>query len=165
MDDVVVVAVDRSEDGVYKQCITVNAAPTLTTHNVYLVVLSVGDVVPSVPDSDRRFFRLLADSERLVLQGVPPKVLLSLPQGKAAQASGNTFPTSLIIACVQPLLMSIARSSIDLKSWPPPHFVKHTLPTGVDSFVRSSESQGSDHEGGQGKGWTQRGTKATAIGQ
>ena len=142
MDDVVVVPVDRGEDGVYNQTITVNAAPTLTTHNVYLVVLSVGDVVQSVPDSERRFFRLLADSERLALQGVPPKVLLSLPQGKAAQASGNTFPTSLIIACVQPLLMSIARSSVDFKSWPPPHFVKHTLPTGVDDFVRAVKSKG-----------------------
>ena len=142
MDDVVFVSVDRSEDRIYKQIITVNAAPTLTTHNVYLVVLSVGDVVQSVPDSERRFFRLLADSERLALQGIPPKLLLSLPQGKAVLASGNTFPTSLIIACMQPLLMSIARSSVDFKSWPPPHFLKRTLPTGIDSFIRAVKAKG-----------------------
>ena len=48
-EDVVVIAADRAKDKVYKQQITINNCPTLTTKNVYLVVLSVTLSIWNVP--------------------------------------------------------------------------------------------------------------------
>ena len=109
-EDVVVVSVDRSEDGAYNQCISVNKAPTLTTHNAYLVVLSVACVLQDIPDCDRVFFRKLADPERLLLQGLPKEMCLELPHGLAVFAAGNAYPVPLIIAALQPMLMALHSS-------------------------------------------------------
>ena len=44
-DAVVVVPVDRDNDRTWQQHYTVDALPTLTTHNRYLFILSVRDVL------------------------------------------------------------------------------------------------------------------------
>ena len=67
--DVVVVAVDRDEDGVYSCCFLKNELPTLTTKSGTLFILSVQDVVDNTPDSQREFLRH-------VLKESPEKVLL-----------------------------------------------------------------------------------------
>ncbi len=109
MDDIVVCPADRSEEGSFSQSIALNQAPTLTTRNKYLVVMSVADIVNGVPDHERAFFRKLQDVERLTLQGLPPEVLATLSPGKAVFAAGNAYPVPLIIACIQPMLMAIHR--------------------------------------------------------
>jgi len=109
MGDVVVISPDRSEAGEYSMAISVNVAPTLTTHNSYLMVMSVADVVNETADSDREFFRKLMDSERLILQGLPTDLLLTLPPGRAVFASGNAYPPPLIISAMQPMLMAVHR--------------------------------------------------------
>ena len=87
-----------------------DAVPTLTCHNAYLLVLSVADVINDVADEEREFFRWLHDSERLALQGLPPDMLQDLPCGKAIKAAGNAFPVPLIIACLHPMLMAASES-------------------------------------------------------
>jgi hypothetical protein len=44
-DAVVAVPVDRDSDNTWQQHVTVDALPTLTTHNRYLFILSVRDVI------------------------------------------------------------------------------------------------------------------------
>ena len=75
-DDICVVPVDRAECKSYAQCICVNAVPTLTCHNSYLVLLGVADIVDKVPDSQRQFFRKVHDCERLHLRYVSKNMQL-----------------------------------------------------------------------------------------
>eukprot|EP00973_Karenia_brevis_P082759 11471178-Karenia_brevis.AAC.1 len=119
-NSVVVVPADRANDKTYSQSIVVDASPTLTCHNCYLVVMSVADVCDETPDGEREFFRKLADCERLLLQGVPSNVLGLLPPGKAVFACGNAFPVPLIISALHPLLDVIGQK-IDLAQWPATH--------------------------------------------
>lgn len=109
MDDLVVVSADRSEEGEYGCSIARNVAPTLTTHNAYLLIMSVQDVVRQTPDEEREFFRKVRDAERLSLQGLPLKMLHTLPRGKIVFATGNAYPVPLIIAVFQPMLMALSR--------------------------------------------------------
>ena len=44
-DSIITVSVDRDDDNTYPQAITIDALPTLTTHNRYLFVMSVQDVI------------------------------------------------------------------------------------------------------------------------
>ena len=108
IDDVVICPVDRGEESAFKKC-SINIAPTLTTHNTSLIVLSVRGVVEEIPDDKREFFRFLHDSERLGLQGLPITLIQTLPANKVAFAAGNAYPVPLIIATMQPMLMALSR--------------------------------------------------------
>ena len=44
-DELITVPVDRNNDNTYPQNFTIDALPTLTTHNRYLFVISVRDVI------------------------------------------------------------------------------------------------------------------------
>jgi site-specific DNA-cytosine methylase len=119
LNDIVVVAADRQEGCEFPQNITVNAAPTFTTNNKALFIMSVEGVVHDVPDTQRMFFRRFMPAERLTCQGFPAKLCLQLGETLTVKASGNAYPPPLIIATLQPCLMALARSGLDLMSWPP----------------------------------------------
>ena len=118
-EDLVVVPVDRAEGLIYNQTISINKVPTLTTHNAYLMVLSVGCVLNNTPDHLRRFFRKLRNTERLALQGFPTTVALHLTRPMAMKAAGNAYPVPLILATLWPMLRILALSDLDLLAWPP----------------------------------------------
>ena len=120
LEDVVVIAPDRQDKRTYPQRMSVNVAPTFTTHNDDLLILSVADVVARVPDNERLFFRKFLASERLTIQGLPAKMLLKLGTTLTTKASGNAYPPPLIIAALQPLLMALSQSTLLLTAWPPP---------------------------------------------
>ena len=141
-EDLVVIAVDRSEDGEYNQNMTINAAPTLTCHNAYLFILSVCDVVDGTPDEHRAFFRKFRNCERLGLQGIPVETALLLSPSKAFKAAGNAYPVPLIMATLAPMLSAIAASSTQLADWPPPHMLTKEVPTNMDAFVRALKQKG-----------------------
>ena len=44
-DELITVSVDRKSDNRYPHKLTIDALPTLTTHNRYLFVISVRDVI------------------------------------------------------------------------------------------------------------------------
>jgi site-specific DNA-cytosine methylase len=121
LDDLVVCPIDRSkdEDIVYGSGFTLNNAPTLTTHNVYLVIMSVGCVIGDVEDAQRTFFRFFTKPERLALQGFPPELALDLPEEKICFASGNAYPIPLIIAVFFPMLHALSSCKpLDFPEWP-----------------------------------------------
>ncbi len=68
-EDIIVFPVDRAENRTFKQNMTINNCPTLTTTNQYLFVADVGSIISGLPDSDRKHFRKLKNTERLALQG------------------------------------------------------------------------------------------------
>lgn len=100
----------------YKQLLTRNKCPTLTTTNVYLMVLSVADVVNGSADHEREFFRMLHPFERLALQGFSPELGNSLGEKLSVKAAGNAYPIPLIIASVLPLLRAVSEN-VDLLEW------------------------------------------------
>eukprot|EP00973_Karenia_brevis_P063486 8822954-Karenia_brevis.AAC.1 len=79
------------EDSTYNQTLSVNECPTLTCHNAYLFVISVGCVVRGVADGEREFFRKLLPAERLQLQGFPGSICRHLGS-KTQMAAGNAYP-------------------------------------------------------------------------
>ena len=120
-DDVVVIAVDRGEDGVYSMGLTINSAPTLTCRNFYLFAMSVGCVVRRLPDHERQTFRWIQNSERLTLQGFPPDLALWMPTDAVFKAAGNAYPVPLMIATMHPLLKAIKDrigNGFDFNAWP-----------------------------------------------
>ena len=138
--DIVVVAADRAQGMNWNASMMVNKVPTLTTHNHYLVIISVHDVIDNTPDEQREFFRKIHDCERLQLQGLPASLLAWLPAGKAVKASGNAYPVPLIIAVLQPILMAVS-SKICLPRWPPPEIVSSVLPDGLAGFERALKAK------------------------
>ena len=117
-------------------------APTLTTHNDYLFVFSVSDVVTNVEDSSRQVFRFLTGPERLILQGFPAKVALKLPQKKLTFASGNSYPIPLIVATLYPMLRALADSSFDLLRHPQPNLLADNVPEVVKKMLKDLGSPG-----------------------
>ena len=117
--DVAVFAVDRTlpkDGGIYGATISKNYVPTLTCHNRYLFVASVGDVVARRADSEREFFRFLCGSERICLQGFRKELALDLDPSCQLKTSGNAYPVPLMVAVLQPVVAALA--SFDLSSWP-----------------------------------------------
>ena len=82
------------------------------------MVLSVSDVLDQVPDEERGFFRKLQPTERFAMMGFPPNIVVSLGEQLAGKASGNAYPTQLIIASLCPMVRALGMSSLDLASWP-----------------------------------------------
>ena len=109
--------------------------PTLTTHNTYLFVASVKDVVKGVPDIDRLIFRKLHPAERLTLQGFRKELALQLGT-KTLQAAGNAYPPPLIISVLWPMLDALAKSNIDFVNWPPSHLVSNEIPHDIIDTAR-----------------------------
>ena len=128
IDDVVVFAVDRADGRAYKQNIAVNKAPTLTTKNRYLMVVSVAGIVNDVVDSEREFHRKLALPERLTLQSFPASVAELLPESKIMFAAGNAYPPVVIAAALQPMLKALSTSGLNLASHPPRGTLRQQLP-------------------------------------
>ena len=119
LKDVVVVAADRAAGKAWNQAVQVNAAPTLTTNNFYLLVLSVSCVVESIADESRKYFRWLTGPERLALQSLPSSLFFELGGDLAVKAAGNAYPPVLIMAATHGILKAL--SNFDLKAWPPEH--------------------------------------------
>jgi site-specific DNA-cytosine methylase len=145
LNDVVVCPVDRSkdEDITYGSGYTVNNAPTLTTHNVYLVIISVGCVVANVADEMRLFFRFFTLPERLALQGFPPQLALDLPETKICFASGNAYPVPLLVAVLCPMLHAVASSEqVDFASWPGNEMSSQIEPRLIPTVLRALASPG-----------------------
>ena len=128
LDDVVVVAVDRAEGAVYNPTMTRNSFPTLTTHNQYLMILSVADVVAETPDEQREFFRKPAPTERMTAQGFPADTVLHVPSNLHVFAPGNAYPPPLIRAALQPMIEAVANSTLVLKDWPPQSMLSKVAP-------------------------------------
>ena len=130
MDSIVVCPVDRSHEETrqYEARLSVDNCPTLTTHNCYLFVLSVSDIIRNVDDRQREYCGKLTGPQRLVLQGFPPELALDLPVGKITFAAGNAYPIPLMVAVFHPMLLALARSGVPLAAWPPTDMVTTAMP-------------------------------------
>ena len=69
IDDIIVFSVDRAEGKVFKQLLTVNCLPTLTTNSGSLMVADVRGCVDQAPDGEREFLRRVTNAEKLICQG------------------------------------------------------------------------------------------------
>ena len=107
--DVVCFPLDRGSNKAYVRQYTTNLAPTLTTSNKYLFVVSVGCL--RKPEAERRFFRFLDSTERLTLQGFKKSVLSTSSEALRIKASGNAYPVPLLAAVLAPLLQQLAHPS------------------------------------------------------
>ena len=108
-DSVVVVSLDRRQESAWGQRITIDMAPTLTTSNVWLFVLSV-DL--HLPLEQRAFHRYLHPVERLTLQGFAKSVAENFAVGESkllVKAAGNAYPPALIAAAIAPMLKCMIR--------------------------------------------------------
>ena len=63
--DLMIFPLDRAEGKVYKRSISKNIAPTLTTTNKYLFVVSMADL--EKPAAQRKFFRFLHPSDSFLV--------------------------------------------------------------------------------------------------
>ena len=134
-EDIVVISLDRASNKEYKQPLSINVAPTLTTHNAYLFVLSVGDVVLGTPDASRTFFRFIQPIERLPLQGFPTTLVKTLPAELIVKACGNAYPPPVILAAVAPMIMAFAFSGVDTANWPPIELLSQGMPDEVQKAM------------------------------
>ncbi|CAE7660600.1 hpaIIM, partial [Symbiodinium microadriaticum] len=89
--DIIVLPLDRSEDGVFNVHVCINVTPTLLTGNRYLFCMSC-DI--DKPRQHREFCRFLHPSERMTLQGFPSTLLPDAPATVRIQGAGNAFPAS-----------------------------------------------------------------------
>lgn len=105
--DLVVFPLDRADGKVYQRRYTTNLCPTLTTNNQYLFVSSMDF---DKKDQDRKFFRFLHPSERMVLQGFGKDVLLKSKDTVRIKASGNAYPVPLLIAVLHGILLVLKDS-------------------------------------------------------
>ena len=142
LEDVVVVAVDRAEGGVYNPTMTTNSFPTLTTHNQYLMILSVADVVAGTPDEQREFFRKPAPTERMTAQGFPADAVLRVPSNLHVFAPGNAYPPPLIRAALQPMIEALANSTLVLRDWPPQSMLSTEEPEEAQKLIRMMRGPG-----------------------
>ena len=122
--DLIVFSVDRGAGDSFQQHLAINVAPTMTTHNLYLMVIEAGDVRHNVPDSQRRYVRLLKETERLTFQGFPADAVLHLKSASLARkAAGNAYPPPLIAAVAWPMVQAISSWGVDVASWPPSEMI------------------------------------------
>ena len=144
LGDLIVCPLDRSHriDITYLPSLTRNAAPTLTTQNSCLFVMSVSDVVHGVDDASRKFFRFFTKPERLALQGFPPHQALRLPENKIVFAAGNAYPVPLIVATLHPMLKSLVDSGLDLCSHPAPEMLSATVPASIPKILKALAAPG-----------------------
>lgn len=143
LDSIVVCPVDRSHEETiqYEAKLTVDSCPTLTTHNSYLFVLSVRDIIHNVEDNQREYFGKLTGPVRLALQGFPPSLALDLPEGKITFAAGNAYPIPLLVAVFQPMLAALALSDVSLATWPPADMVTTVMPD-LSGLIRGLNAAG-----------------------
>ena len=137
--DVVVMHLDRNPHNEYGTTISRNISPTLTCKNNYLLIMSVSDVFHQVADAGREFFRFMHATERLTLQGFPPRLILDLGSSiLAVKASGNAYPVPLIIATVHPLIEAIGtKECFDFESWPLPEMISDKTPDCMELFSKA----------------------------
>ncbi|CAK9077864.1 unnamed protein product [Durusdinium trenchii] len=102
--DIIVFPLDRAEGKVYVRRFSKNIVPTLTTTNKYLFLASL-DL--EMPEKDRKFFRFLSSTERMLLQWFDADTLYDCSDALRIKGAGNAYPVPLIIAVVAPLLMEI----------------------------------------------------------
>ena len=105
----VILELDRAFGKKYSPAMHVDCAPCLKTQLRYLFVMSTHDF--GRPDSKREFFRWLMPYERPALQGVSPKVALTLRAGDILHATGNAYPVNLLGA----LMVGVLR---EFQTWP-----------------------------------------------
>jgi hypothetical protein len=106
-DDLCILTLDRSPGMVYKPNYSFNVVPTLTTNNRYLFLCIAGEC--AMADQDRTLHRFLTPSERFGIQGKDPQMAALLPSRVVGvKASGNSYPTPIILAGLAPLLQAIA---------------------------------------------------------
>lgn len=106
-DDIMVWPLDRAEGKVYKRRFSKNIVPTLTTTNKYLFVASL-DLEKK--EKDRKFFRFLATSERMLLQGFDVSTLAGSSDALRVKGAGNAYPVPLMIAALAPILSEVRKS-------------------------------------------------------
>lgn len=122
--DVCIFHLDRRENKVFAQLVSLNMAPTLTTRNQYLFVASVEGITQNKPDAEREFFRYLTNAERLVLQGFPPELANDLTHNSALKGAGNAFPVPVMCANLHPMLKAVSISGVSLTTWPPEKIIQ-----------------------------------------
>ena len=144
LSDIAVRSIDRSfdEELIYEAQYSVNKVPTLTKYNSYLVVLSVGDIINRVEDGAKQYFRFITGPERLILQGFPAEVALRLPENKLVFASGNSYPTPLIVATFYPMLKAIVDSGFNFAQHPQPHTLPSVEPDNVKKLLNALAAPG-----------------------
>ena len=111
--DVIACVLDRASGKAYKPSWYANVVPTLTTSNQYLFLLVAGEV-KMAPEACT-LFRFLSMPERFALQGKSPDLAPLLKRrALACKASGNAYPTALMVAVLAPMLRVIGNSGVPL---------------------------------------------------
>ena len=82
------------------------------------------------------------DPERLILQGLPKELHLLLPKGKTVKAAGNAYPVPLIIATLNPMLLALHRSGLDLVNWPPKKMLSDKTPDSLPAATKAFATKG-----------------------
>ena len=114
---IVVFAVDRAKNKVYRQHCSVDCTPTLTTSNKYLWLENTSEIVNGVAPEHRQLSRFLHPVERLALQGFEPLLALRMPAKIIYKSTGNAYPVPLLGAILAPIVEQIALSEV-LPTWP-----------------------------------------------
>lgn len=139
-EDVCIFHLDRAENKVYDQIVSLNIAPTLTTRNKCLFVACVEGITQNKPDAEREYFRYLTNAERLMLQGFPPALANDLPRYDACRAAGNAFPVPGLIAVIHPMLKAVSnpvKTGIRFADWPPPDIIQKGALANFDKFQKA----------------------------
>lgn len=109
-DTICCFSVDRALDKKWNSAIKIDTVPTLTTTNVFLFLVSVGDMHRD--DKDRAFFRYLHPAERVALQGFPDvrSFTDTLSPHLVVKAMGNCYPPPLVYQAFGPVLSCISQA-------------------------------------------------------
>ena len=105
--DICVYGLDRQAGLVYRPVWKLNVVPTLTTSNQYLFVCIAGEV--GLSDEAKTLHRWLTPGERFGLQGKSPMMAAHIvSKAKCIKGAGNSYPTSIIVAGLGPMLNKIS---------------------------------------------------------
>jgi site-specific DNA-cytosine methylase len=108
--NIAVVETHRAFGAKYGAVILYDRVPPLRASGCEYFLISVRDV--SEPLEQRRFFRPLADIERLRLQGFPTEYAQELTSSMVKHGTGNAFAVPQVAAVALPLLKQVALSGV-----------------------------------------------------
>lgn len=100
--------IDRAHNKAWSSQISFDVVPSLRTKGPEYFIVSVRDL--DKPLSERRFFRLLAEGERFLLQGHPSDHSELCGKTFLRFLAGNAFAVPMVASVVGPLLLQLAKS-------------------------------------------------------
>ena len=81
----------------------------MTTYNKYLWITLASDI--GKPEDQQMYHRFLCSPERMAIQGKSPWLAVKLKsEALAMKASGNAYPTPVMVAAIVPMLQAVSDS-------------------------------------------------------